>query len=311
MMTADQVAESIVKMKAKGMPLSDIAWQTALNCVGWAYVFGARGEYCEPSNRRSRARDDHPTIKSKCQNFNGKDTVPGKCIGCKWFLGKDTEIIKNHEGRTRFFDCRGFTYWVLKMVYNFKLEGSGATTQWGAAANWRAKGEIETMPKDMLCCLFVKKGNKMEHTGFGYNNETVECSAGVQHFTKRNKKWTHWAVPVCVAGDILPEPLKPEKPTLRKGNTGAYVTLLQTELINRGYSLPKYGADGSFGAETETAVKAFQKDNGLTADGVCGEKTWEALEGHVEPQKLYTVVLPPDERTGRRIAQTACRKHDN
>ena len=35
----------------------------------------------------------------------------------------------------------------------------------------------------------------MEHTGWGLNDETVECSNGVQHFTKRNKKWTHWALP--------------------------------------------------------------------------------------------------------------------
>jgi peptidoglycan hydrolase-like protein with peptidoglycan-binding domain len=42
--------------------------------------------------------------------------------------------------------------------------------------------------------------------------------------------------------------------------------------------MPKYGADGKFGAETETALKAFQKDSGLTADGICGKATWDALD---------------------------------
>ena len=36
-------------------------------------------------------------------------------------------------------------------------------------------------------------------------------------------------------------------------------------------------------------MKAFQKDNGLTADGIIGEKTWNALES---PTVLYTVTIP-------------------
>ena len=35
---------------------------------------------------------------------------------------------------------------------------------------------------------------------------------------------------------------------------------------------------GYFGSATESAVKAFQEDEGLTADGVAGEKTFSALE---------------------------------
>ena len=65
MYTANYVAEKAEEMKHSGNPLQWVAWQVALLCVGWAYVFGAWGEYCDPSNRRSRARDDHPTIKSK------------------------------------------------------------------------------------------------------------------------------------------------------------------------------------------------------------------------------------------------------
>jgi peptidoglycan hydrolase-like protein with peptidoglycan-binding domain len=58
-----------------------------------------------------------------------------------------------------------------------------------------------------------------------------------------------------------------------------------------GYSLPKYGADGSYGNETMTAVINFQRDNGLDGDGVCGPRTWEALD-RSEPMKLYTVYIP-------------------
>ena len=167
--------------------------------MGWAYVFGARWQYCTPQNRRDRYSSDHPTIKTACRNFNGSGS--SGCKGCKWYP---------NEKYTRINDCRGFSYGVLKSVYGWELIGAGCTSQWNTESNWTAKGTIDTMPKDTLVCLFVKKGAKMEHTGFGLNNETVECSNGVQHFTTRNKKWTHWGLPKCVSGDVPVPPPVPE-----------------------------------------------------------------------------------------------------
>ena len=289
MNSAKYVSGKLEEMKQSGEPLQSVAWQLGLLCVGWAYVFGARGEYCTPAERRARYSDAHPTIKTKCKNYAGT----GSCAGCKWYPGGE---------RTRFFDCRGFTYWVLLQTYGWKLMGAGATSQWNTASNWKAKGEIATMPANKLACLFVQKGKTMEHTGFGLNGETIECSNGVQHVSTRNKKWTHWAVPACVEDSPAPIPPDPEpeptpdphpdqKPTLRRGSSGAYVTLAQTELIQKGYSCGTFGADGEFGAATEKAVRAFQRDHGLTVDGVIGRATWAALDG-AEPATMYTVTIP-------------------
>ena len=63
--------------------------------------------------------------------------------------------------------------------------------------------------------------------------------------------------------------------TLRSGDTGEDVRLLQQRLIDLGYLKSK--ADGIFGSGTVTAVKAFQKANGLTADGVAGSATYRKL----------------------------------
>jgi hypothetical protein len=60
---------------------------------------------------------------------------------------------------------------------------------------------------------------------------------------------------------------------LRKGDKGNDVKKLQQDLIKLGYNLDPYGADGSFGAKTETTVMKFQRDHGLEVDGKAGPKT--------------------------------------
>jgi peptidoglycan hydrolase-like protein with peptidoglycan-binding domain len=64
-------------------------------------------------------------------------------------------------------------------------------------------------------------------------------------------------------------------PTLKEGYRGAPVKALQKRLDQLGYA---NGAnDGVFGNQTERAVKKFQRDHGLPADGVVGPKTWRML----------------------------------
>ena len=66
---------------------------------------------------------------------------------------------------------------------------------------------------------------------------------------------------------------------LKKGSKGNEVKSMQILLIGYGFSCGSYGADGSFGSATDTALRAFQKANGLSVDGICGPKTWSKLLG--------------------------------
>lgn len=68
--------------------------------------------------------------------------------------------------------------------------------------------------------------------------------------------------------------------TLKLNSQGTKVSQLQTDLKQLGY----YYAEitGNFGAKTEAAVKAFQKAKGLTADGVAGTKTLNAIAAAVD-----------------------------
>ena len=296
MNTAEYVDNLIDQYKQQiadgGIPLSDAAWQTALACVGWPYVYSAWGALCTPSERRKRFGmcPTHTTIKTKCKAFDN-----GVCTGCQWYPdGK----------RVRCFDCRGFTDWILK-CYGFDLYGDTCGAQWNHKDNWCIKGviNVDPIPQNVLVNIFINDGSKFTHTGFYFNGSTCECSSGVQYFEKmKSNRWTHWAVAKCFASNYEPPKDEPQKeqekpmsndklPTLRKGSKGEYVTLLQTKLANLGYSLGKSGIDGDFGSATLAAVKAFQKDRGLTTDGVVGKKTWEVLMNNIEPQKLYTVTI--------------------
>lgn len=61
--------------------------------------------------------------------------------------------------------------------------------------------------------------------------------------------------------------------TVRKGASGNITYILQAVLYCLGHN-PK-GVDGKFGANTESAVKSFQKAKGLAVDGIAGKNTFE------------------------------------
>ena len=81
----------------------------------------------------------------------------------------------------------------------------------------------------------------------------------------------------------------PNAQTLKKGDSGEIVVTLQNLLVEKGYINGDY-VDGDFGPGTEAAVKQFQTDNGLTADGIVGPTTWQAL--------CSTAAPPSDETLG-------------
>lgn len=70
-----------------------------------------------------------------------------------------------------------------------------------------------------------------------------------------------------------------ERPVLRRGSTGEAVGELQTMLQKLNFPL---GIDQDFGAATELAITRFQTDRRLTADGIVGKETWDALEAAVK-----------------------------
>ena len=71
--------------------------------------------------------------------------------------------------------------------------------------------------------------------------------------------------------------------TLRAGDHGADVTVLQTRLVRAGFATV---VDGWYHEATTAAVRAFQRSRDLVADGVAGPRTQAALIGQIDPRAL-------------------------
>lgn len=74
-------------------------------------------------------------------------------------------------------------------------------------------------------------------------------------------------------------------PILQSGSTGTDVKRLQRILVML-KRLDYTGIDGSFGPNTEAAVKLFQQDNSLPADGIVGPMTWSSLPADPDTPEL-------------------------
>ena len=152
-----------------------------------------------------------------------------------------------------------------------------------------AWGTIDTLPEipgvalrsDGHVGVYVGGGYAVEERGFSYGCVKTKVSS---------RKWTHWfQLPFVDYGDAVftgGSYVKPDTAetvytlgtrTLKNGSKGTDVKAMQEFLLQLEYSLPKYGADGEFGSETEKALKKFQKKVGIKQDGIYGSETHTAL----------------------------------
>ena len=79
-----------------------------------------------------------------------------------------------------------------------------------------------------------------------------------------------FGTPACSSGGF---------PLLRRGSISNYVCIAQDDLNTLGFATG--GLDGIFGARTEEAVRNYQRQSGLVADGIVGCNTWRALQNAV------------------------------
>ena len=79
------------------------------------------------------------------------------------------------------------------------------------------------------------------------------------------------STPTQLDADTEPTPIS-------RGSKGPSVKAAQNQLLDAGYSLTRYGADGQFGAETAAALQRFQKATGVPQTGQFDGATFAALQ---------------------------------
>lgn len=135
--------------------------------------------------------------------------------------------------------------------------------------------------------VLLASGEFAELTGGKYTDQSAYLRRGDVLVTKTSG---HTVVVLSSGAKAEETPAEETREVLQRGMTGEDVRRLQQRLTELGYELPKYGADGEYGGETVAAVKAFQRDLGLTVDGIAGKVTRAALDAGA-PDDRYTVVL--------------------
>lgn len=178
-------------------------------------------------------------------------------------------------------------------------------------------GAIASLPEVPGVLLF-SSGHVGVYIGNGYAVEARGFNYGVVKTKVASRSWKNWAYlpdiildydssdvvkenvetpaiePVEQKTETAPKTYKLGERNLSKGCKGEDVKELQKNLIAVGASLPRYGADGDFGSETQEAVRWFQKKYGLSADCIYGKKSHakmiEVLSSVVHPENFKAVV---------------------
>ena len=232
----------------------------------WGYIWGTAGEKWTAEKQK------------ELEKTTDANRAQGRQYGSKWI---------GH----RVADCSGLFSWAFKQL--------GGTIYHGSDTMYRKycvnKGELSKGKRTDRGTLkpgtavFVWNGSSYSHVGLYAGNgiviEAMSTLKGVTTTKVTAGKWTHWGevTGVDYAGDnaelrMQNAELNAEnRLTIRRGSKGETVAEMQGVLERLGYDLGSCGVDGDFGRMTEKAVKAFQKDHGLTVDGICGPKTWKEL----------------------------------
>ena len=186
-------------------------------------------------------------------------------------------------------DCSGLLVWAFKQLGGSIYHGSN--TMWLKYGTYQGglAGVVKIRPGTAV--FMLKDGNRHHvglYIGDGMCIEAQGTRTGVVQ--SHLSKWDEWGELVGIDYSGVPyDTVEIGLRTIRKGDSGADVRTAQELLVSAGYEVGK--VDGIFGANTLSAVRAFQHDHGLTPDGIIGAKTWAALkatedDGEIKPEDV-------------------------
>lgn len=215
---------------------------------GWGYIMGAAGVLWT-AEKQARATD-----------------AMAVKYGSKW--------IGHYVA-----DCSGLFTWAFSQLGGYMYHGSN--TMWNKYCT--AKGKLKNGKRDdgqplrpgTAVFIYREAEDNRSHVGLYIGNGKCIEARGTEYGVVESKigRWDEWGE---LKGVSYEEAITVN--TLRRGADGPEVKELQEMLIALGYSCGSYGADGKYGGATESAVRAFQRDNHLAEDGVAGPETRKTLQ---------------------------------
>ncbi len=236
-----------------------------------------------------RLTELHPKMKARLERFLADPRVKGKVkvsSGVRTY-SQQKDLYRKYKNGTgnlaanpdRKFGGGFQGSWHMQQPHH--PEGA-----YGFAVDFRNVGGLPTGTINKIAAEYglVKTvpSEWWHHQAYGYRSDTKTYDwydAPLMDSTVEATATTEAKTFQKSAFQVLAEAMKT---TLRKGDRGDEVELLQSRLASKGYRLSKYpsrntGIDGHFGGYTAKALKAFQKKNSLTVDAICGPNSWKAL----------------------------------
>lgn len=158
------------------------------------------------------------------------------------------------------FLCKEYGIKPENVVGHYEAHAAGYGSNHGDPRNWQRKfgGSMDEF-RDSVAALINGDSSPAEAVIIKGEQTTAETQKPAQEAPEMAQK----------------ESVVNTMNTLRNGSKGTQVKVLQWLLADKGQS--PGNADGIFGKNTLAAVKAFQKAQGLSVDGIVGKNTWGKL----------------------------------
>ena len=195
----------------------------------------------------------------------------------------------------RAYDCSGLIMYYLQNMKGIYSYDMASNTLKGKC---RQIGKGDLRPGDFVFRVYASGASKGRayHVGVVVDEQknVIEAKGrddGVvkRHIDAQQEYWNYFGRPKCFKAEIEDQSTQPQWPgswvlsrLLKRISPimrGEDVRHAQEALIVRGYSCGNRGADGQYGDESKKAAQRFQQENGLSADGIIGRDTCEALGG--------------------------------
>ena len=212
----------------------------------WGYIGGKRGQVWTQANQNAATRE--MTVK----------------YGQQW-VGRKVA------------DCSGMFVWAYKRFGASIYHGSDTIWRKYTSMTGRVEGTLSIRPGT---AVFMENDGKRTHIGLYVGNGKVIEAQGTRTGVVESdiSRWDEWGQLTDVDYEgVSADEIRVALPTLRRGDEGAAVRELQT-ILNADSRYGGLEVDGVYGRATMASVRAFQGDNGLTPDGICGPLTWAKLQ---------------------------------